>query len=154
MDMRMPVMDGYEATRRIKSTEKGKNTPIVALTASAFEDERKKVESLGMNGYIRKPFRESELFLTIGKILGINYIYEDDNSARTSVYQNIESLSKDISGLPPKFVTELKEALETADLDLFAELAESIKNENAALAQLLMTLAKNYDYENLQQLLN
>lgn len=154
MDMRMPVMDGYEATRRIKSTEKGKNIPIVALTASAFEDERKKVESLGMNGYIRKPFRESELFLTIEKILGVKYIYEDDNSVRTSVYQNVESFSKDISGLPPKLVVGLKEALATADLDHFAELAESIKNENAALAQLLMTLAKNYDYENLQQLLN
>lgn len=154
MDMRMPVMDGYEATRRIKSTEKGKNIPIVALTASAFEDERKKVESLGMNGYIRKPFRESELFLTIGKILGVKYIYEDDSGAQQSVYQNIENISKEISGLPPKLIAGLKEALATADLDLFAELAESINNENAALAKLLVTLAKNYDYENLQQLLN
>lgn len=154
MDMRMPVMDGYEATRRIKSSEKGKSTPIVALTASAFEDERKKVESLGMDGYIRKPFRESEFFLTIGKILGIKYIFEDESIARTSVYQDIESFSKDISGLPPKLVNELKEALATADLDLFAELAENINNENTALANLLIKLAKNYDYENLQQLLN
>ncbi|MBK7029248.1 MAG: response regulator [Bacteroidales bacterium] len=78
MDMRMPVMDGYEATRLIKGTEKGKRTSIVALTASAFEDERKKMESLGMQGYIRKPFRKSELFSTMGKILDIEYLYEDE----------------------------------------------------------------------------
>lgn len=72
MDMRMPVMDGYEATRKIKSTEKGKQTPIVALTASAFEDERKK-----MQGYIQKPFRENELFGTLGKILDLKYIFRN-----------------------------------------------------------------------------
>jgi len=43
MDMRMPVMDGYEATRRIKATPQGQQTIIVALTASAFEDERERV---------------------------------------------------------------------------------------------------------------
>ena len=46
MDMRMPVMDGYEATRRIKSTEKGRKTPIIALTASTFEDELNKIKAL------------------------------------------------------------------------------------------------------------
>ncbi|MCX6269611.1 MAG: response regulator, partial [Bacteroidetes bacterium] len=88
MDMRMPVMDGYEATRQIKLTEKGKSTPIIALTASTFEDELKKIDSFGLQGYIRKPFREDELFNTIGNILGIKYIYEDEIIVPQTGYHN------------------------------------------------------------------
>ena len=61
MDLRMPVMDGYESIRHIKSTVKGKTTPIIALTASAFEEEQEKTKLLDLNGYIRKPFRENDL---------------------------------------------------------------------------------------------
>ena len=53
MDMRMPVMDGYEATRRIKATPKGQDTVIVALTASAFEEQRSAVMSAGCDGFVR-----------------------------------------------------------------------------------------------------
>ena len=76
MDMRMPVMDGYKATARIKATEKGSQTPIIAVTASQFEDEKAKIFMLDIQGYIRKPFRENEFFDSIGAALGINYIYE------------------------------------------------------------------------------
>lgn len=154
MDMRMPVMDGYEASSRIKSTEKGKKTPIVALTASAFEDERKRIESLGINGYIRKPFHDNELFSTIGKLLDIKYIFEEEISLQTPVFQNSEIISNDISKLPAKLISELKDALACADLDLFIEITESIYPDNTQLAQLLITHARNYDYEILQQLLN
>jgi two-component system sensor histidine kinase/response regulator len=152
MDMRMPVMDGYEATRKIKLTEKGKQTPIVALTASAFEDERKKIESLGMRGYIRKPFRENELFGTLSKILDLQYIYEDD--VQTQVQNDGGLIASEIIQLPPSLVAQMKDALAVADLDLFIELAGMINAENTELAQKLLALAKNYDYENLQKLLN
>jgi len=154
MDMRMPVMDGYEATRKIKSTEKGKQTPIVALTASAFEDERKKIESLGMQGYIRKPFRENELFGTLGKILDLKYIYEDDSPVKVQAQNNEELIASGMTQLPKSLITQMKDALAVADLDLFIELIETINPDHAELSQKLLSLAKNYDYENLQQLLN
>jgi two-component system sensor histidine kinase/response regulator len=155
MDMRMPVMDGYEATRQIKKTEKGKQTPIVALTASAFEDERKKMESLGMQGYIRKPFRENELFSAISKILEIEYIYEDEAPAsKSTLHTNKVLIAEDISKLPRELVLKMLDALSVADLDLFIDLVGSINSDNEGIAQQLMTLAKNYEYGNLQQLLN
>jgi two-component system, sensor histidine kinase and response regulator len=153
MDMRMPVMDGYEATRRIKSTEKGKQTPIVALTASAFEDERKKIESLGMQGYIRKPFRENELFGTLGKILDLKYIYEDEiDINEMNGYK--EFTANDMAAIPIDLLTQMKDALSVADLDLLMGLIEQIGLDNKALTEHLLVLVKNYDYENLQQLLN
>jgi len=155
MDMRMPVMDGYEATHRIKSTEKGKLTPVVALTASAFEDERKKIESLGMQGYIRKPFRENELFGTLGKILDIEYIYEDDLPlVERQIQQTRELTLSEIDLLPKGLLAQMKDALAVADLDLLVDLIGQIGPEGSELSHQLMVLVKNYDYENLQQLLN
>jgi CheY-like chemotaxis protein len=155
MDMRMPVMDGYEATRRIKETEKGRLTPIIALTASAFEDERKKIEALGMQGYIRKPFKESELFNIIGKILNIEYIYEDENATSDDKSQlNKVLISQDIHRLPPDLILEMAEAISVADLDQFIELVKKIEPDNADIAEKLIELAKNYEYNHLQLLLN
>lgn len=155
MDMRMPGMDGYEATRLIKETKKGKQTAIVALTASAFEDERKKIELLGMQGYIRKPFRENELFGTLGKILDIEYIYDEAAPSPADKYDdNKELISDDIAKLPKDLVIRMTDALAVADLDLLIDLIESIDEDNNGIAQKLLNLAKNYEYEHLQQLLN
>jgi signal transduction histidine kinase/DNA-binding response OmpR family regulator len=155
MDMRMPVMDGYEATRRIKATEKGRQTPIVALTASTFEDELKKIDSLGIQGYIRKPFRENELFSTIGKLLGIKYIYDDEAPSMQSKYLNDENaLAEDIAKLPNRLVLKMQQALTVADLDLMIELIKTTEQDNPELTKQLLSLAMNYDYDQLQQLLN
>jgi len=154
MDMRMPVMDGYEATRRIKSMENGDKTPIIALTASTFEEEKNRIESLRIQGYIRKPFRENELFCTIEKVLGIKYIYEDE----TSLTQRKEiadegAISDNIAKLPESLVSEMLEALSVADLDLLMKLVDSIDPSNSELALYLRTLALNYDYDHFHHIL-
>jgi PAS domain S-box-containing protein len=155
MDMRMPKMDGYEATRRIKSTSKGKQTPIIALTASSFEDERKKIGNLGIQGHIRKPFRESELFGTVGNILGIKYIFEDEVDGDIENYQFSDAeLIENIAGLPAQTIRKMKEAVDVADIDLLIELIVEIESVNSILAQHLFVLANNYDYEYLQRILN
>jgi CheY-like chemotaxis protein len=60
MDLHMPVMDGFEATRIIR--EKDKTTPIIAFSADAFADARRKAEEAGMNDFISKPFDPGMLF--------------------------------------------------------------------------------------------
>lgn len=61
MDCNMPVMDGYEASRRIRSNGRWLELPIVALTANALSDERERCRAAGMNDYLAKPFRREEL---------------------------------------------------------------------------------------------
>ncbi len=58
MDMQMPVMDGYEATKQIKATQKGQTTVIIALTASAFEEDRQKVLAVGCDDFATKPLKK------------------------------------------------------------------------------------------------
>lgn len=62
MDLQIPVMDGLELTRQIrKMSEKGKNIPIVALTASALDGDREKCKAAGMNDYISKPTEAQQI---------------------------------------------------------------------------------------------
>lgn len=70
MDLKMPIMDGWEATRALRQTEWGKYLPVIAVTAHAMEEERKRAMSAGCNGFIAKPIldysiiqREIEKFL-------------------------------------------------------------------------------------------
>ena len=74
MDMKMPIMDGYDATKQIKSTPKGNRTKIIALTASVLEEEKAVILAAGCDDFVRKPFRDSNIFEAIKKNLGVEYI--------------------------------------------------------------------------------
>ena len=67
MDVQMPVVGGYEATRKIREMERGTNrrTVIIALTASALDTDRTKCIAEGMDDYISKPFRPQELMAAV-----------------------------------------------------------------------------------------
>jgi PAS domain S-box-containing protein len=65
MDLLMPNMDGFEATRRIRALERGRNLPIIAMTASAMQKDKDASDAAGMNGYISKPIRTEELISTL-----------------------------------------------------------------------------------------
>ena len=70
MDVQMPVMGGYEATKRIRSIDKFKSLPIIAMTAHAMQGAREECLEAGMNDYISKPIDPDSLFLTIRKWMG------------------------------------------------------------------------------------
>jgi CheY-like chemotaxis protein len=71
MDIQMPIMDGYEATKMIRDLDNRilANVPIVAMTANAFGEERKKAFACGMNGYVTKPIEINVLFETLKQII-------------------------------------------------------------------------------------
>jgi CheY-like chemotaxis protein len=86
MDMQMPVLDGYEATRQIRHQEQeltiGQTpTKIIALTASAFREQRQKTLEAGCDDFLSKPFRWEEILTILSQYLQVEYIYES-NSVR------------------------------------------------------------------------
>jgi two-component system cell cycle response regulator DivK len=70
MDIQMPVMDGFDATRRIKADPALKAIPVIAVTSYALSGDEQRARSAGCDGYIAKPFSPRQLLATVNKIIG------------------------------------------------------------------------------------
>jgi PAS domain S-box-containing protein len=149
MDMRMPVMDGYEATRRIKSTTKGQATVIVALTASAFEEDRETILAAGCDDVVRKPFRKQEIFDKLSDHLGVSFIYGEADQLNTAASAGIQNglAATDMENLPPGWLSDLQQATIRANLGLILTLADQIRVHNSTLADALASLAQDFEYK-------
>lgn len=146
MDMLMPVMDGYEATRQIKQTLEGRETIIIALTASAFDEQRQIIFSAGCNDLICKPFREEVLFEKIAHHLNLRYIYEEENSSTSSSAPTLLKIltAEDLSVMPADWVVELHRAALCVDDNRILQLIEEIPETEANLANALTDLVDNF----------
>jgi CheY-like chemotaxis protein len=148
MDMRMPVLDGYEATRRIKATPEGQQTIIVALTASAFEEDRVEMLAEGCDDFVRKPFQSAEIFDKLAHHLGVRYRYaETAESASATGEVAITALR----ALPPALRSALERAALETDMQRVAALIGEIRAHDAALADALTALANDFEYDKILQ---
>jgi signal transduction histidine kinase/DNA-binding response OmpR family regulator len=168
MDMRMPVMDGYEATRQIKATTRGMATIIIALTASALEEDRAVILSEGCDDYIRKPFREDELFAAAARHLGVRYVYEAtetevDEAAAAGVDQEqppratgegADHLAAQLQAAGPAWAQELERATILGDLEAIHRLASAVAGQDPELATTIVKLADRYEHEQILYLLH
>jgi len=154
MDMRMPIMDGYEATRRIKATPQGKSTVIVAVSASAFEEDREKILSIGCDDFLRKPFEQQQIFDILSKHLGVRFVYEQVEPAphlkpvdRAAVQDADLELAERLAALPSKWVTRLQQAIILGEWTAIAELIAQIREQDAELGQALAALAHQFEHD-------
>ena len=154
MDMRMPIMDGYTATQHIKANPKGQETVIIALTASAFEEERNLVLGAGCDDFMRKPFREEVLWEKIAQHLGVNYVYDDLDKQKFSSQPNQQAkpqttltLQLFLEKMPSQWINALHQAaLECSD-DSILELVEQIPPDSQPLAISLREWSENFLFE-------
>ncbi len=157
MDMRMPIMDGYEATKHIKTTTKGQATAIIALTASVLEEERAVILSAGCDDFMRKPFREADIFEAMNKHIGVRYLYEDPTATdfiETEDTDNSVLTAAAFRALPGLWVTQLKQALLNVDLDLISSIIEQIHSQDAALAKAIANCIDNFEYDTILKLIS
>ncbi len=159
MDMRMPVMDGYEATARIKATTRGQATTVIALTASAFDEERAIVLSAGCDDFIRKPFREREIFAMMERHLGLRYRYAKDAAAPApapipaSFSPADTGITFALAALPKTMRDALQDAVASVDIEALEAIIEQINAMNPESAGELTRLARAYDYATLERVL-
>ncbi len=147
MDMRMPIMDGYEATRRIKAMEEGRQTKIIALTASAFEEDRQKVLDAGCDDFMRKPFREEELFARMGEHLDMRFVYAEGEEVEGGAL-TAEALMR----LPAAWRQQVYEAAHIADEAALETLIAEIEADHPALAEQLAALVRDFGFDQLMHL--
>jgi PAS domain S-box-containing protein len=224
MDMRMPIMDGYEATKIIKAREienetvntlwcpkfkqlessgdqyfaggfsteettaaikndassastllprmlattcdfseathdsSNTHTIIVALTASAFEEERQKILSIGCDDFIRKPFRHEVLLEKLSQHLGLKYTnqIEITNTAIVDqprqVFVSVPELVSYLSQMSPEWLQQIHYAAASCSDEVILELLKQISSDNYQVFQVLKDLANNYQFEKIMEL--
>ncbi|MDQ7778828.1 MAG: PAS domain S-box protein [Planctomycetota bacterium] len=154
MDIRMPVMDGYEATRIIKATPAGRKTPVVAVSASAFEEDRQKVTGCGTDGFLGKPYREHELFDMIAKHLDVKYVYsgEEKPGAAQKKAARIELTTESLKVLPKGMVKQMSAATLSGNFDRLIELIGTVERDHPDIAAALRGLADRFKYDELSEL--
>jgi CheY-like chemotaxis protein len=180
MDMRMPILDGYEATQQIKAREKEREkqgkfsnpsapihtTAIIALTASAFEEERHLVVSVGCDDFVRKPFREEVIFEKMAQYLGVRYVYEElpalGRTEQIAVPGGLEDSKLDSSFvlqpasfqvMPLEWTDKFYEAVDSVNDEEIFRLIEQIPPADAPLAQSIVGLIKGFRYDRLIDLM-
>ena len=159
MDMRMPIMDGYEATKIIRDRENiDSHTIIIALTANAFEEQRAAMMDAGCNDFINKPFREEILLEKLNQYLGLEYIYQSNDQTSQLNQKTTQEilLSGDLlpllSQMSPQWLAEVYNAAAQCSDDLILQLIEQIPPENSLLKICLIDLANNFLFEKIMEL--
>ncbi|TVP61002.1 MAG: response regulator [Nodularia sp. (in: Bacteria)] len=152
MDMRMPVMDGYEATKHIKSTTKGNATAVIALTASVLEEEKAIVLSAGCDDFLRKPFAEHMIFDALAKHLGVKYIFAENSALDLEHPEESPLTSQNLTCMSGEWITQLYAAALEANTNLVVELLEEIPQTETHLIHSLKQLARQFEFEQLVEL--
>jgi len=153
MDMRMPVMNGYEATKRSKSHLKEQTVYIIALTASTFEEEKVILLSAGCDDFVRKPFREEVLFEKMTEYLGVEYIYEQNETEDIRNFSNFCLDSTSLRVMPNKWLVQLEDAAAELDEEEIANLINQIPDEHVFLAQAIQNKVDGFDFDEIVSLI-
>ncbi len=143
MDRRMPVMDGIQATKIIRQLPNGQAVKIIAVTASAFTEQRDEIFQAGMDDFVRKPYRVHEIYECLSTHLGLKFIYENG----ASIEQTIKQLTPEmLTTLPEILRHELTEAVKSLEDERITQVIKQIADYDQQLYKILLQLADNFDY--------
>jgi signal transduction histidine kinase/CheY-like chemotaxis protein len=169
MDMMMPVMDGYEATKRIKAQvrrslakrdevqngTKFEATPvIIALTANAFEEDKAVILAAGCDDFVSKPFQEETIFEKIAQHLGVRYLYEQKEKTGKITDENASLAPSDftlhpssLEVMPAEWRSQLYRAAASGSDCLIFQLIEQIPSTHAPLRNILADWVNDFRFE-------
>jgi CheY-like chemotaxis protein len=160
MDLRMPVMEGHEAARRIRKAEGGRrtedgreiHTPIIAVSAGAITDGSLSDLSSVFDDVVRKPFEAAKLFEKIGAALGAEYVYQASGSPAGSGDEDRAALALqpvDLGVLSAEWLEEFSRTLRRGWATQLLKLVDQIPPEHAELARVLADLVRIHAYDKL-----
>jgi signal transduction histidine kinase/CheY-like chemotaxis protein len=167
IDLRMPTMDGHETTRRIRAMDSGRDTVIIALTSSAFQEKREAIIAEGCDDLVHKPVREAEILGALTRHLGVRFVYEDverrDNSSvdhGTNLVRDRLEVLPSLGIMPRDWRADLRHATLGADVEWLLTLTDQVQEhvldtrQAAALTEVLGELIARFDYATIRGLLD
>lgn len=152
MDMRMPILDGEQATRLIKARDGARKVVVVALTASSFEEEREEILRAGCDDFIRKPFDEAHLLQVLARHLALEYRYDADpvSSSGASSRKELVGRLRRMSG---PLRRQLEHALDELDVQEVERVLQILQQTDPECARELLPLARRFAYGRIRDLL-
>jgi two-component system sensor histidine kinase EvgS len=168
MDIGMPVMDGYEATKRIKKNSASAHIPVIALTAHAMAHEKENILAAGFDGYLTKPVQRTGLFHELSRFLPYTEKsvtcegLSTESQPQHLPSETLEKLPEIIYRLENEFAPLYSKVLDSrnfADIEEFAKQIGDLGKQYAlesfvALGKDLLTHTGNFDIENIETALN
>jgi signal transduction histidine kinase/CheY-like chemotaxis protein len=152
MDIRMPDINGMEATKIIREKEGGNLVKIIALTAHALEEERIEILNSGCDDLIRKPYQDYEIYEALSKHLAVKFIYSNDISIPS---KHKEELSEQaLRNLPTEIRRELYHAIELLDDKMALTSIEKIKKNDPELGDKLSDMIAKIRHKEILSLLD
>ncbi|MDB9313368.1 ATP-binding protein [Spirulina sp. CS-785/01] len=158
MDMRMPVMDGYQATQAIRQQEQQQQQtpiPIIALTASAFTQEQSNILEAGCHTIISKPFRETELLETVAEFLDLSFTSAEESPAAsppdslppTPEQSENTDLQGMIAKMPSNWQEQLYYAAAQGSDNILFQLIAQIPEQDAELTEQLTHYTLSFQFD-------
>ena len=144
MDLQMPIMDGYEATRMLRANQQFDDLPIIAMTAHAMQEERERCEALGMNGHITKPIEPKTLYQTLARF----YVMPDSAFAVETTKSSITTVMP-VPVFPKSDDINWQDGLRRAagNLSLYQRLLTGFVQDFTQLPSQLNRLISNGDWQ-------
>ena len=152
MDILMPVMDGKIATQHIRQLPGGDQVKIIAVTASAFKDERQDILDAGCDDTLFKPFRETDLFKLIQQQLHLEFIYINSETAERPATIAKAPSAELLQQLPRECLEQVRQAALEGDIDMLQVIIEELPEEHESVREYLSKLVKGFEFESILSL--
>ena len=158
MDMRMPVTDGYTATKKIRNVESRtvgfhsiSHCTIIAMTANVLGNERDAALAAGCDDLIWKPFTDSQIFNMMHRHIGMRFVYVEETDSHVTELSETDKLKaftpEALGALPQELLAELKHVVLLGYAKKVTYLINNIRSYNTALADALTILNTGYRYD-------
>ena len=151
MDLNMPVMDGFEAMRRIRALPGGAETPFIVVSGNIYEETRQRARAAGAAEFVNKPFKVNDLLRAIRRCTDVEYTYEVQTPA--APVEDVGRTRQALDSVPGEVVDRMRRAITTGDLDLFYEILTDLDSCDELLASELRVLADRFAYDAIGELL-
>jgi CheY-like chemotaxis protein len=152
MDIQLPIMNGYDATELIRENEGRSASPypptiVIALTGHVFEEERAKILAAGCDDVLLKPIKETEIFETLHRHLGVTFLSAEDSEEIGEEQVTSRLTPEALAALPADRLQALEQAVINGNRHAIERIVDALRPQHAPVAAMVAQLVKEFKYK-------
>jgi len=153
MDLQMPEVNGFDAIRQIRATGgPGASVPVLAVTASANQQQEAEALAAGATGFLAKPFAPETLFALLGRLLGLEYVYDQIPAGEARERAEAPPTAELFAHLPAEALSAVRRSVEEGNARGIHEAILRVETLDGEAGRVLRGLAARYEYGRILEL--